>query len=67
MILDIDAVCSRILIVHLMEEMVSAGFFVTSGVKFSRSSNNKTLLLLKKGQPLKTHFMCLSLNCTDRI
>ena len=66
-ILGIDAVRSRVLIVHLMERMASVGFFVTTGVDVSRKVNDKSLLLFKRGQPLQTQFLCVSLNETDKI
>ena len=67
MILGIDAVYSQKLIVHIMERMATVGFFVITGVDVSRKVNDKSLLIFKKGQPLQTQFLCVSLNETIKI
>ena len=50
-----------------MERMGSMGYFIVTGLDISRKSKDKALLLFRKGSPVSSRFMCLSLHENDEI
>ena len=62
-----EAIESRKLITVLLEKMASIGYFIDTGIDITRKTNDKSLLLFRKGYPLATKFFCLSLNSSDYI
>ena len=62
-----EAAASRRLISRILEKMASLGWYCMTGIDMSRKPNDKSALLFRQGAPLRTSFMCLSLNETDKV
>ena len=62
-----EAIESRKLVTVLLEKMASIGYFIDTGIDITRKTNDKSLLLFRRGYPLATKFFCLSLNSSDYV
>ena len=62
-----EAIRSRRLISRVSEAMLAHGWALTNAIDISRSTDDKSVLLYTRCQPLSTNFACLALSDVDRI